>query len=109
MSVCPAARPEVYSSVKASGSSEQQVLVCLATGFYPKRVEMEIRHDQTPLPDEQLNSSGIRPNADGSFQLKKSLEILRSERSHYQCVVKHQTLTEPLIISWGNDIDDAWS
>lgn len=83
--------------------------MCLATGFYPKRVEMEIRHDQTPLPDEQLNSSGIRPNADGSFQLKKSLEILRSERSHYQCVVKHQTLTEPLIISWGNDIDDAWS
>uniref|UniRef100_A0A8C1M9K7 Ig-like domain-containing protein n=1 Tax=Cyprinus carpio TaxID=7962 RepID=A0A8C1M9K7_CYPCA len=79
--------PEVYSSVKASGSSEQQVLVCLATGFYPKHVQMEIRRDQTP-------------NADGSFQLKKSLKILPSERSRYQCVVKHQTLTEPLIISW---------
>uniref|UniRef100_A0A9J7X961 Ig-like domain-containing protein n=1 Tax=Cyprinus carpio carpio TaxID=630221 RepID=A0A9J7X961_CYPCA len=95
-----ASHPEVYSSVKASGSSEQQVLVCLATGFYPKHVQMEIRRDQTPLPDEQLNSSGIRPNADGSFQLKKSLKILPSERSRYQCVVKHQTLTEPLIISW---------
>uniref|UniRef100_A0A8C1MBA3 Ig-like domain-containing protein n=1 Tax=Cyprinus carpio TaxID=7962 RepID=A0A8C1MBA3_CYPCA len=74
----------------SSGSSEQQVLVCLATGFYPKHVQMEIRRDQTP-------------NADGSFQLKKSLKILPSERSRYQCVVKHQTLTEPLIISWGND------
>ncbi|RXN35049.1 H-2 class I histocompatibility Q10 alpha chain-like protein [Labeo rohita] len=69
-------RPEVYSSVKMSVSSEQQVLVCLATDFHPKRVQMEIRRDQTPLPEEQLNSSGIRPNADGSFQLMKSLKIL---------------------------------
>ncbi|XP_016422937.1 RT1 class I histocompatibility antigen, AA alpha chain-like [Sinocyclocheilus rhinocerous] len=96
-----ASRPEVYSSVKACGSSDQQVLVCLATGFYPKHVQMEIRRDQTLLPDEQLNSHGIRPNTDGSFQLMKSLQILPSDRSHYQCVVKHQTLTEPLIISWG--------
>uniref|UniRef100_A0A9J8AUC8 Ig-like domain-containing protein n=1 Tax=Cyprinus carpio carpio TaxID=630221 RepID=A0A9J8AUC8_CYPCA len=101
-----ASRPEVYSSVKASGSSEQQILVCLATGFYPKQVQMEIRRHQTPVPDEELTSHGLRPNADGSFQLMKSLQILPSERSHYQCVVKHQTLTEPLIISWGNDDDD---
>ncbi|RXN35048.1 zinc-alpha-2-glyco -like protein [Labeo rohita] len=92
--------PEVYCSVKVSGSSEQQVLVCLATGFFPKHVQMEIRHDPMPLPDGQLNLSGIRPNADGSFQLMKCLKILPSERSHYQCVVKHQTLSEPLIVSW---------
>ncbi|XP_050958324.1 HLA class I histocompatibility antigen, alpha chain E-like [Labeo rohita] len=95
-----AACPEVYCSVKVSGSSEQQVLVCLATGFFPKHVQMEIRHDPMPLPDGQLNLSGIRPNADGSFQLMKCLKILPSERSHYQCVVKHQTLSEPLIVSW---------
>ncbi|XDV33658.1 hypothetical protein PO909_003980 [Leuciscus waleckii] len=82
-------RPDVHTLVKASGSSVSSLLVCLATGFYPKHVQMEIRHDQTP-------------NADGSFQLKKSLEILPSERSQYQCVVKHQTLTEPLIIRCGN-------
>lgn len=87
-------RPDVYFFVKASGSSEQQVLVCLATGFYPKHVQMEIRRNWTPLPDEQLNSSGIRPNADGSFQLMKSLEILRSERSRYQCVVNGRILPE---------------
>ncbi|XP_048059202.1 hereditary hemochromatosis protein homolog isoform X2 [Megalobrama amblycephala] len=91
-------RPDVHTLVKASGSSVKQLLVCLATGFYPKHVEMEIRHNQTPLPDEQLNSDGIRPNADGSFQLMKSLEILPSERSQYQCVVKHQSLSEPQII-----------
>ncbi|CAM4640050.1 unnamed protein product [Leuciscus chuanchicus] len=91
-------RPDVHTLVKASGSSVTSLLVCLATDFYPKHVQMEIRHDQTPVPDDQLNSEGIRPNADGSFQLKKSLEILPSERSQYQCVVKHQTLTEPLII-----------
>ncbi|CAM4640014.1 unnamed protein product [Leuciscus chuanchicus] len=84
-------RPRVHTLVKASGSSVSSLLVCLATGFYPKHVQMEIRHDQTPVPDDQLNSEGIRPNADGSFQLKKSLEILPSERSQYQCVVKHQT------------------
>ncbi|XP_051729160.1 hereditary hemochromatosis protein homolog isoform X4 [Ctenopharyngodon idella] len=93
-------RPDVHTLVKASGSSVKQLLVCLATGFYPKHVQMEIRHNQTPLPDEQLNSDGIRPNADGSFQLMKSLEILPSEASQYRCVVEHQTLIEPQIISW---------
>ncbi|KAK9958161.1 hypothetical protein ABG768_012335 [Culter alburnus] len=93
-------RPDVHTLVKASGSSVKQLLVCLATGFYPKHVQMEIRHNQTPLPDEQLNSDGIRPNADGSFQLMKSLEILPSETSQYQCVVDHQSLIEPNIISW---------
>lgn len=104
--IITASHPEVYSSVKVSGSSEQQILVCLATGFYPKHVQMEIRRDQTPVPEEQLNSHGLRPNADGSFQLMKSLQILPSGRSHYQCVVKHQTLTEPLISSWGNDNEE---
>ncbi|KAK7124218.1 hypothetical protein R3I94_018549 [Phoxinus phoxinus] len=93
-------RPRVHTLVKASGSSGPSLLVCLATGFYPEHVQMEIRHGQTPFPDDQLNSEGIRPNADGSFQLKKSLEILPSERSQYQCVVTHQTLTDPLIVSW---------
>ncbi|XP_067268264.1 class II histocompatibility antigen, B-L beta chain-like isoform X1 [Chanodichthys erythropterus] len=93
-------RPDVHTLVKASGSSVKQLLVCLATGFYPKHVQMEIRHNQMPLPDEQLKSDGIRPNADGSFQLMKSLEILPSEASQYQCVVEHQSLTEPNIISW---------
>ncbi|KAK9958162.1 hypothetical protein ABG768_012336 [Culter alburnus] len=85
---------KAYLFVKASGSSVKQLLVCLATGFYPKHVQMEIRHNQTPLPDEQLNSDGIRPNADGSFQLMKSLEILPSETSQYQCVVDRRILPE---------------
>ncbi|XP_067268261.1 zinc-alpha-2-glycoprotein-like isoform X2 [Chanodichthys erythropterus] len=85
---------KAYLFVKASGSSVKQLLVCLATGFYPKHVQMEIRHNQMPLPDEQLNSDGIRPNADGSFQLMKSLEILPSETSQYQCVVERRILTE---------------
>ncbi|XP_026145293.1 uncharacterized protein LOC113119833 isoform X3 [Carassius auratus] len=87
-------RPEVYFSVKASGSSEQQVLVCLPSVFNRKHVQMEIRHDQTPLPDERLNSSEIRPNTDGSFQLKKSPQILPSESSCYQCVVDEWILPE---------------
>ncbi|XP_050957550.1 uncharacterized protein LOC127158503 [Labeo rohita] len=86
--------PDVYIFVKASGSSEQQVLMCLATGFYPKYVHMEIRHDWTPLPDEQLHSHGIRPNADGSFELMKSLEILLCERCLYYYVVNEKILPD---------------
>ncbi|XP_051729157.1 hereditary hemochromatosis protein homolog isoform X1 [Ctenopharyngodon idella] len=96
-------RPDVHTLVKASGSSVKQLLVCLATGFYPKHVQMEIRHNQTPLPDEQLNSDGIRPNADGSFQLMKSLEILPSERAQYRCVVEDQTVIEPQFIRGNHD------
>ncbi|CAM4316871.1 unnamed protein product [Leuciscus chuanchicus] len=74
-------------------------LTCLATGFHPKDMMMtiSIRQYRTSLPDDQIESSGIRPNHDGSYQLRKSVEIKKEEKYQYDCLVSHSSLKEPII------------
>uniref|UniRef100_A0A672M974 Ig-like domain-containing protein n=1 Tax=Sinocyclocheilus grahami TaxID=75366 RepID=A0A672M974_SINGR len=78
---------------KAPDDHSKQILICLATGFYPRDIEMYIRLDTNIL--ENQTSSGIRPNADGSFQLRTSVKIDRNHKGSYDCFVIHSSLTEP--------------
>ncbi|KAL1246732.1 hypothetical protein QQF64_034338 [Cirrhinus molitorella] len=71
-------------------------LACMATGFYSKDVIMTIRKSHTPVPETE--STGIRPNHDGTFQLMKSVEISKDEEA--DCFVSHRTFKEPIIIKW---------
>uniref|UniRef100_A0A672K4M1 Immunoglobulin C1-set domain-containing protein n=1 Tax=Sinocyclocheilus grahami TaxID=75366 RepID=A0A672K4M1_SINGR len=75
------------------------VLSCLATGFYPRDIEMNIRLDRTVLGNQI--SSGIRPNDDKTFQLRTSVEIDRNHKGSYDCFVIHSNLTEPASVEWG--------
>ncbi|KTF80035.1 hypothetical protein cypCar_00048526 [Cyprinus carpio] len=75
-------------------------LTCLATGFYPKDVTLRIRKYRSPLPEDEIESSGVRPNHDGTYQLKKSVDIPKDVKAEYDCVVNHSTLNET-IIKWG--------
>uniref|UniRef100_A0A673MK42 Ig-like domain-containing protein n=1 Tax=Sinocyclocheilus rhinocerous TaxID=307959 RepID=A0A673MK42_9TELE len=59
------------------------------------------RKYRTSLPEDETESTGIRPNHDGTFQLKKSVEIQENEKANYDCFVAHRTLKEPIIIEWG--------
>ncbi|KAF4100891.1 hypothetical protein G5714_019087 [Onychostoma macrolepis] len=66
--------PDVHVFVpKVSDDHSKLVLSCLATGFYPRDIEMNITLDGTVLGNQI--SSGIRPNTDGSFQMRTSVEI----------------------------------
>ncbi|RXN25234.1 MHC class I antigen [Labeo rohita] len=76
-------------------------LTCMATGFYPKDITLNIRKYRTSLPEDDVESTGIRPNHDGTFQLRKSVKINEHEEA-YDCIVLHRTLKEPIIITWGN-------
>jgi len=97
------APPDVHLFARRSISDETKLnLTCLATGFYHKDVMMIIRRYRTPLPDDEIESSGVRPNHDGSYQLRKSVEIKEEERDEYDCLVSQRTLKEPIIIKWGN-------
>nr|AHA37403.1 MHC class I antigen ZLA transcript variant 1 [Danio rerio] len=78
-------------------------LTCLATGFYPKDVYLTIRKYRTALSDNDLESSGVRPNHDGTFQLRKSTYINEDEKAEYDCYVNHRTLKEPVIIRWNGE------
>uniref|UniRef100_A0A671MJ00 Zinc-alpha-2-glycoprotein-like n=1 Tax=Sinocyclocheilus anshuiensis TaxID=1608454 RepID=A0A671MJ00_9TELE len=85
-------------AVKAPGDQHKLLLSCLATGFYPRDIEMYIRLYRIKIKDQTL--SGIRPNADGSFQLRSSVEIDRNHKEFYDCFVIHSSLTEPASVEW---------
>uniref|UniRef100_A0A8C1SEH1 Ig-like domain-containing protein n=1 Tax=Cyprinus carpio TaxID=7962 RepID=A0A8C1SEH1_CYPCA len=93
--------PDVHVFAKRSISDKTKLnLTCMATGFHPKDMMMTIRKYRSPLPEDELESTGIRPNHDGTFQMKKSVIIQEDEKAEYDCFVAHRTLKEPVIIRW---------
>ncbi|RXN20611.1 MHC class I antigen [Labeo rohita] len=98
-----ASTPAVHVFAKRSIKDKSKLkLTCLATGFYPRDVTMGIRKSCKSLPEDEVESTGIRPNHDGSYQLRKSVEIKEDEKAEYDCFVSHRALKEPIIITWGN-------
>ncbi|KAL0167167.1 hypothetical protein M9458_039011, partial [Cirrhinus mrigala] len=57
------------------------VLICLATGFYPKEIEMNIRLNETVLEDQTI-----------------SVEIDKNHKGFYDCLVIHSSLIEPVSV-----------
>ncbi|KAK7139577.1 hypothetical protein R3I93_016647 [Phoxinus phoxinus] len=92
--------PDVHVSARKSPDDESKlVLICLATGFYPRDVQMYIRLNRINLKDQ--TSSGIRPNHDETFQMKISVKIHRNHEGSYDCLLTHSSLTEPVSVNWG--------
>uniref|UniRef100_A0A8C1Q026 Ig-like domain-containing protein n=1 Tax=Cyprinus carpio TaxID=7962 RepID=A0A8C1Q026_CYPCA len=84
----------------------RKVLTCLVTGFYPRDIKINIRLNRIIIAKQA--STGIRPNADGSFQMRTSVKIDRNHNGSYDCHVIHSSLTEPVSIEWdGTCIDCA--
>ncbi|XP_059415066.1 uncharacterized protein LOC132149684 isoform X1 [Carassius carassius] len=102
-----ASPPDVRVFARKSSDESKLKLTCLATGFYSKDVTMTVRKNHTSVCEEEVESTGIRPNHDGTFQLRKSVEINEDEKDEYDCFVSHRTfksiimklgqVTEPLI------------
>ncbi|KAK7166946.1 hypothetical protein R3I94_001365 [Phoxinus phoxinus] len=93
--------PDVHAFSRKSNDETKLKLTCLATGFYPKDVMMIIRKNNTALPEDQIESTGIRPNHDGSYQMRKSVEIKEEEKDEYDCLVTHKSIKEPIRGKWG--------
>lgn len=78
------------------------MLTCLATGFYPKDISVNIkRNGRTLSRVDGLMSFGVRPNQDGTHQIRKSVEILRSDVSNYTCHVIHTATGVDVHSVWG--------
>ncbi|KAI4878161.1 hypothetical protein NFI96_017991 [Prochilodus magdalenae] len=92
--------PDVHVFVKKPETSNKLTLTCLATGFYPKDVVVRLRQFTTSLPEHLLTSSGVRPNEDGTYQLRKSMEIQEDKESTYNCYVGHSSLNESVNKKW---------
>uniref|UniRef100_A0A673I9Z6 Ig-like domain-containing protein n=1 Tax=Sinocyclocheilus rhinocerous TaxID=307959 RepID=A0A673I9Z6_9TELE len=100
--------PDVHVFAKRSTKDKTKLkLTCLATGFYPKDVILSIRKYRTSLSEDEIESSGVRPNHDGTYQLRKSVDIPKDEKAEYDCFVFHRTLKEPIITRWDGMCPDC--
>uniref|UniRef100_A0A3B3CLH0 Ig-like domain-containing protein n=1 Tax=Oryzias melastigma TaxID=30732 RepID=A0A3B3CLH0_ORYME len=90
MQLRDASPPEVHVFTTKAKQSSIVVLTCLATGFYPKEITLNIRRNGRILNKEDgVKSSGVRPNHDDTFQRRDYVEILRSDTAEYTCEVIH--------------------
>ncbi|XP_038581795.1 H-2 class I histocompatibility antigen, Q10 alpha chain-like [Micropterus salmoides] len=105
--------PEVFMFTKNTAVETKVMLTCLATGFYPKDVILNIKRNGRVLTEEDgVLTFGVRPNDDDTFQRRDSVEILKSDTStyNYTCEVNHAASGLHVEKEWdgdsSNDPDD---
>uniref|UniRef100_A0A672Q837 Major histocompatibility complex class I-related gene protein-like n=1 Tax=Sinocyclocheilus grahami TaxID=75366 RepID=A0A672Q837_SINGR len=72
---------------------------CLATGFYPRHINLTLFREGQPVADHEITGGDLLPNADGMYQMRKSLEINRAEKHTYTCSVTHLSLDNKLDVT----------
>uniref|UniRef100_A0A3Q2DMK3 Ig-like domain-containing protein n=1 Tax=Cyprinodon variegatus TaxID=28743 RepID=A0A3Q2DMK3_CYPVA len=97
-----ATKPTVHMFTRKAKTESNIILTCLATGFYPKDIIMNIRRNGRVLnKDDGLQTSGVLPNDDDTFQQKLHVEILKSDVSTYTCEVNHPASHWDVEEKWG--------
>nr|XP_015195050.1 PREDICTED: RLA class I histocompatibility antigen, alpha chain 11/11-like [Lepisosteus oculatus] len=92
--------PQVFVSSKRREDTQNCSLSCLVTGFSPGVIEVSLSRAGETEGDE-VWSSGLRPNGDATHQLRKSVEIRKSEIELYNCTVSHHSSNYSVTLSWG--------
>ncbi|KAF4100079.1 hypothetical protein G5714_018275 [Onychostoma macrolepis] len=103
-------KPKVRLFRKPLTASQELQISCLATGFYPRHINLTLFRDGQPVDDDQITGGEILPNGDGTYQMRKSLVIseeeLREEHK-YNCTMKHLSLDNKLDIAFDEDLEKS--
>ncbi len=79
-------------------------MTCLATGFYPRHINLTLLQDGQPVNEERITGGELLPNPDETYQMRKSVELTAEEQREkhtYTCTVTHLSLDNKLDISIG--------
>ncbi|KAK7121712.1 hypothetical protein R3I93_022710 [Phoxinus phoxinus] len=71
---------------------------CLATGFYPRHINLTLFRDGQPVSDHEITGGDLLPNGDGTYQMRKSLEI-SADKHTYSCSATHLSLDNKLHVT----------
>ncbi|NP_001314818.1 major histocompatibility complex class I LLA isoform X1 [Danio rerio] len=98
-------QPKVRLIKKVHPKSGGFRLSCLATEFYPHSINLTLLRDGQPVSDHEVTGGNLLPNGDGTYQMRKSLEIRADEREKhkYTCSVSHLSLDKILDIDFEFD------
>uniref|UniRef100_A0AAY5EC82 Ig-like domain-containing protein n=1 Tax=Electrophorus electricus TaxID=8005 RepID=A0AAY5EC82_ELEEL len=95
-------KPSVRLFQKAPTHSGGALLTCLATGFYPSHINLTMLRDGHPVSEQRVIGGEVLPNGDGTFQMRKRLEVSAEEtreKHNYTCTVMHLSLDNKIDIS----------
>ncbi|XP_076126816.1 HLA class I histocompatibility antigen, A alpha chain-like [Alosa pseudoharengus] len=101
--------PRVRLLQKTLSDSAGALLTCLATGFYPRHINLTLLRDGQPVSDHQITGGELLPNGDETYQMRKSLEVSAEElqHHHYTCTAEHLSLDNKLDISLDHEWDSV--
>ncbi|XP_039512809.1 major histocompatibility complex class I-related gene protein-like [Pimephales promelas] len=94
--------PNITLTQKANSDSGGFRVSCLATGFYPRHINLTLFRDGQPVPDHEITGGDLLPNGDGTYQTRKSLEI-SADKHRYSCSATHLSLNNKLDIELENE------
>ncbi len=77
---------------------------CLVTGFYPRHINLTLFRDEQPVADHEITGGDLLPNDDGTYQMRKSLEISAADKHKYTCSATHLSLDNKLDVSLGKEL-----
>ncbi|KAF4109807.1 hypothetical protein G5714_009059 [Onychostoma macrolepis] len=103
-------KPRVRLMRKTLSDSQGLQISCLATGFYPRHINLTLFRDGQPVDDDQITGGEILPNGDGTYQMRKSLVISEEELHEeykYNCTTKHLSLDNKLDITFVSDVAES--
>ncbi|XP_072520281.1 major histocompatibility complex class I-related gene protein-like [Salminus brasiliensis] len=91
-------KPRVRLLQRRRSVSGWDGVTCLATGFYPRHINLTILRDGQTVPDHLITGGELLPNGDGTYQMRKSLELSEEEQKkhNYTCTVTHLSLDNKL-------------
>ncbi|KAL7862761.1 hypothetical protein SRHO_G00117450 [Serrasalmus rhombeus] len=94
----PAVKPRVRLIQRRRSMSGWDGVTCLATGFYPRHINLTILKDGQPVPDHLITGGDLLPNVDGTYQMRKNLVLSEEElkKHNYTCTVTHLSLDNKL-------------
>ncbi|XP_062399801.1 major histocompatibility complex class I-related gene protein-like [Sardina pilchardus] len=93
-------KPRVRLLQKTLPDSSGAKVTCLATGFYPRHINLTLLRDGQSVSDHQVTGGELLPNGDETYQMRKSLEVSTEElqHHHYTCTAEHLSLDNKLDI-----------
>ncbi|XP_026101477.1 major histocompatibility complex class I-related gene protein-like [Carassius auratus] len=95
--------PNIRLTQKANSDSGRSRVSCLTSGFYPRHINLTLFRDGQPVSDHEITGGDLLPNADGTYQMRKSLEISAADEHTYTCSVTHLSLDNKLDVTLDND------